>query len=75
MKIKNMKNDKMKKNNFIRDQEGYKGETEEICFTTHFSQIAKQIFCCHLHFFYFRISNCFVIAKEELQKKITVESN
>ncbi len=64
-----MKNEKMKNINFIWDQEGHKwGSRRDLLCHTLFV-FRKQIFCWDLHFFYFGISNCFVVAKENFQEK------
>ncbi len=56
--------------NFIQEQEAHKGETEESSFVMHFLCLQSKSFVDTSIFFYFGISNCFVIAKEEFQKKI-----
>ncbi len=58
----------MKKNKLFWDQEGHKGGDRRELLCNAFFVFAKQIFCCHLIFLHFGISNCFVIAKEEFQK-------
>ncbi len=66
MRNEKMKNEKM---NYIWDQEGHKGgESSDVLCNTFFV-FTKQIFCWHLNFLHFGISNCFVIAKEEFQNK------
>ncbi len=71
-----MKYDKMKKLILSGIKRGTRGETEEICFAMHFLNfLQSKTFVVTAIFFYFGISNCFVIAKEELQKKFTVELN
>ncbi len=63
-----MKNDKMKKIILSGIKRGTRGKKEEICFTMHFLQ--SKSFLVTSIFFYFGISNCFVIAKRRIAEKI-----
>ncbi len=58
--------EKWKKNSGIK--RGIRGETEENCFVMHSLCLQSKSFVDTSFFFYFGISNCFVIAKEEFQK-------
>ncbi len=64
-----MKNEKMKKRFCLGSMGAPGGRRIRFALQSIFV-FAKQIFWWHLHFFHFGISNCFVIAKEEFQKKV-----
>ncbi len=52
-----MKNEKMKKMNFIWDQGGNKGERDEMCFVTHYLFLQSKSFVGTSIFLYFGINN------------------